>query len=86
MIIAFFTYSLHGVFLMLLVDVDDVIILRTSLHQIDKIKKALHDKFTIKDLNFLKYLLGLEVSRSANGTLITQRKFIVDLLAETGQE
>ena len=36
------------------------------------------------DLGHLRYFLGIEVSRSPKGIFLTQRKYILDLLKETG--
>ncbi|PRQ38173.1 putative RNA-directed DNA polymerase [Rosa chinensis] len=41
-------------------------------------------KFEMKDLGQLKYFLGIEVARSKKGILLSQRKYVLDLLAETG--
>ncbi|XP_022014891.1 uncharacterized mitochondrial protein AtMg00810-like [Helianthus annuus] len=38
----------------------------------------------MKDLRNLKYFLGIEVLRSKRGIFICQRKYVADLLAETG--
>ena len=38
----------------------------------------------MKDLGQLKYFLGIEVARSKNGVLLSQRKYVLDLLTETG--
>ena len=38
----------------------------------------------LKDLGNLKYFLGSEVRRSRKEIFISQRKYIPDLLAETG--
>ena len=38
----------------------------------------------MKDLGQLKYFLGIEVSRSKMGICLSQRKYVLDLLAETG--
>ena len=37
----------------------------------------------MKDFGKLKYMLGIEVLRSNEGIFISQRKYILDLLAET---
>ena len=42
----------------------------------------MHSKFTIKDLGLVRYFLGLEVLRSAHGTLLNQRKYVSDLLVD----
>ena len=41
-------------------------------------------EFEVKDLRTLKYFLGMEVPRSKKGISISQRKFTLDLLEETG--
>lgn len=38
----------------------------------------------MKDLGNLEYFLGIEVLRSKKGIFINQRKYIMDLLAQTG--
>ncbi|KAM1986928.1 hypothetical protein ACFX15_034261 [Malus domestica] len=38
----------------------------------------------MKDLGGLKYFLGIEVARSRDGIYLSQRKYVLDLLAETG--
>uniref|UniRef100_A0A3Q7IYB3 Reverse transcriptase Ty1/copia-type domain-containing protein n=1 Tax=Solanum lycopersicum TaxID=4081 RepID=A0A3Q7IYB3_SOLLC len=43
------------------------------------------DIFHIKDLGQLKYFLGIKVSRSKKGIFLFQRKYILDLLLETGK-
>jgi len=41
-------------------------------------------EFEIKDLSILKYFLGIEVAYSKAGIFLSQRKYVLDLLAETG--
>ncbi|CAL8167743.1 unnamed protein product [Prunus armeniaca] len=38
----------------------------------------------MKDLGSLKYFLGVEVTRSKHGLFLSQRKYVMDLLANTG--
>ena len=42
-------------------------------------------KFEIKELGKLQYFLGIEVSYSRQGIFISQRKYVTDLLEETGK-
>ncbi|KAL0557194.1 hypothetical protein IC582_005712 [Cucumis melo] len=42
------------------------------------------DEFEIKDLENLKYFLGMKVARSKEGISVSQRKYTLDLLTETG--
>ncbi|KAA0035040.1 putative mitochondrial protein [Cucumis melo var. makuwa] len=42
------------------------------------------DEFQIKDLENLKYFFGMEVARSKEGISVSQRKYTLDLLVETG--
>nr|XP_016505430.1 PREDICTED: uncharacterized mitochondrial protein AtMg00810-like [Nicotiana tabacum] len=51
---------------------------------ISRLKKLLAYEFEIKDLGKLQYFLGIEAARSKRGIFISQRKYILDLLKETG--
>lgn len=44
---------------------------------------VLATEFELKDLGQLRYFLGIKVSRSQRGITICQRKYVLDLLAET---
>ncbi|RVW48495.1 Retrovirus-related Pol polyprotein from transposon RE1, partial [Vitis vinifera] len=51
---------------------------------IGNLKKLLAREFEIKDLGQLKYFLGMEVGRTKEGIVVTQRKYVLDLLQEIG--
>ena len=47
-------------------------------------KLLLSKEFEIKDLGQLRYFLGMEVARSKHGISVSQRKYTLGLLQETG--
>jgi len=49
------------------------------------LKERLATQFEMKDLGKLKYILGIEVACSRQGIFFSQRKYILDLLKETGK-
>ena len=48
------------------------------------LQEHLAREFKMKDLGELKYFLGIEVSRSKKGIFLSQIKYALDLLNETG--
>jgi Reverse transcriptase (RNA-dependent DNA polymerase) len=68
-----------------LVYVDDIIVTGSNQIEIDCVKKYLKQKFEIKDLGKLKYFLGIEIAHSKKWLFISQRKYVLDLLQETGK-
>ncbi|KAK4380821.1 Retrovirus-related Pol polyprotein from transposon RE2 [Sesamum angolense] len=75
-----FTLRKDSLFLALIVYVDDVLLTGNSLDDLNAVKSYLDDLFTIKDLSNAKYFLGLELARSAQGTYVTQRKYLQDII------
>lgn len=49
-----------------------------------RLKQCLVKEFEIKDLGQLRYFLGMEIARSKKGIVVSQRKYTLDLLKETG--
>ena len=68
-----------------LIYVDDIIITGDDVEGIRRTKEGLRSSFDIKDLGELKYFLGIEMTREPKGMFISQRKYVMDLLKETGK-
>jgi hypothetical protein len=68
----------------LAVYVDDIIITGDDTLEIAQLKKNLSKEFEVKDLGQLRYFLGIEIARSPRGIVLSQRKYVLDLLNETG--
>ena len=68
----------------LIVYVDDMIVTGNDLEERKTLQEHLAREFEMKDLGELKYFLGIEVSRSKKGIFLSQRKYALDLLNETG--
>ncbi|XP_019176341.1 PREDICTED: uncharacterized protein LOC109171741 [Ipomoea nil] len=79
-----FTKGKGSSFVALLVYVDDIVVASSDLNLIKQIKVQLNDSFQIKDLGSLKYFLGLEIARQKKGVAVSQRKYALELLEETG--
>ncbi|CAH9072350.1 unnamed protein product [Cuscuta epithymum] len=79
-----FIYRQGSTYTAALIYVDDVVLAGNDLTHISQIKHYLHEQFTIKDLGPLKYFLGIEVARSSSGIVLSQRKYALDILQESG--
>ncbi|KAL0553695.1 hypothetical protein IC582_007597 [Cucumis melo] len=76
--------SKTGKIAILIVYVDDIVLTGDDQTKISQLKQRMGDEFEIKDLENLKYFLGMEVARSKEGISVSQRKYTLDLLTETG--
>lgn len=47
-------------------------------------KQVLQNNFKIKDLGSLRYFLGIEFSRNAEGILMHQRKYALEIISDLG--
>ena len=80
-----FTRVQVNVIVVILIYVDDILVASNNLQEIKDFKVFLHEQFKLKALGPPKYFLGLEVARTSKGISLCQRKYTLDLLAETGQ-
>ncbi|XP_010531643.1 PREDICTED: uncharacterized protein LOC104807900 [Tarenaya hassleriana] len=76
-----FILHMGPVQLFVLVYVDDLIITGSCSTHLEKFISDLAARFFLKDLGMLSYFLGVEASRSDTGILLTQRKYIGDILS-----
>jgi len=60
------------------------ILLGNSFSDMQHVTQFLDKAFKTKDLRTLKYILGLEVAQSCTGIHVSQQKYALDILVETG--
>ncbi|KAA0035041.1 Cysteine-rich RLK (receptor-like protein kinase) 8 [Cucumis melo var. makuwa] len=70
----------------LIVYADDIVLIGDDQTEISQLKQRMSDEFEIKDLENLKYLLEMEVAKSKEGISVSQRKYTLDLLTNTGTD
>ena len=73
-----------GKITILLVYVDDIIVTLSDEEKKLRLKTQLTQEFKMKEVGKLKYFLKIEVAYSKQGIFISQQKYILDLLKETG--
>lgn len=74
----------NGLITFLIIYVDDMIITGNDKTETGDLKRRLFREFEMKDLGNLKYFLRIEVLRSKLRIFISQRKYIIDMLAKVG--
>lgn len=74
----------HSGTIVLIVYLDDILLSGDDSAGIVDLKRYLGQQFHTKDLGALRYFLGIEVARSSRGISLFQRKYVLDLLSETG--
>ncbi|KAK1555457.1 hypothetical protein Q3G72_026733 [Acer saccharum] len=76
-----FVLKFGGTLLYLLIYVDDIILTGNNTARVDQFVDTLAQRFSLKDLSTLSYFLGVEVVPHKSGLLLSQRRYIMDLLA-----
>lgn len=74
----------NGKITILIVYVDDIILTGDDKEEMERLKRKLVLEFDMKDLGNLRYFLGMEVAGNKTGISVTQRKYMMNLLKETG--
>nr|GEV50301.1 DNA helicase INO80 isoform X2 [Tanacetum cinerariifolium] len=79
-----FIYSRGDTLLYILVYVDDIIVTGNNKGTIDNIICQLGSAFALKDLGSLNYFLGIEIVPHVSDVLLSQKKYILELLQSAG--
>ena len=81
----FIKHGAEGKVAILIVYVDDIIITSNDETEIQHLEDHLATSFDIKALGLLTYFLGIEVAYSKSGIVLSQYKYVLDLLKDTGK-
>lgn len=79
----FFIHT-HSTVTLILVYVDDLLFSGNCMSSIQSLKAMLAQTFHMKDMGDLRYFLGIEISRSAEGIFMCQKKYANDIIVEFG--
>ncbi|GKA85304.1 putative RNA-directed DNA polymerase [Tanacetum coccineum] len=79
-----FIYLRGDTLLYILVYVDGIIVIGNNKGTIDNIICQLGSAFALKDLGPLNYFLGIEIVPHVSGILLSQKKYILELLQSAG--
>lgn len=59
---------------------------RNNVDQLNRFVLSFSQRFSLKDLGTLSYFLGIEATHSPKGLLLTQKRYIADLLHRTNMK
>jgi hypothetical protein len=82
--VSLFIYKNGSQLAYLLLYVNDIILMTSSLELLHSITTRLHSEFAMTDLGDLSYFLGIFVTRSPDGLHLSQRQYALDLLKRAG--
>ena len=80
----FYYHTSTRQYIYLIVYEDDIVITGSDQEGVQKLKQHLFNHFQTKDLGKLKYFLGIKVAQFNSEVVISQRKYTLDILADTG--
>jgi hypothetical protein len=81
--VSLFIFNKANLHIYMLIYVDDIIIISSSPTATKKLLLQLQEDFAVKDLGYLHYFLGIEVAHYPDRLVLSQHKYIRDLLAKT---
>nr|XP_016510923.1 PREDICTED: uncharacterized protein LOC107828175 [Nicotiana tabacum] len=79
-----FIREANGDAVIILMYLDDLLITGNNDKSLHDTRTQLQKKFKMKDLGELKNFLAIEFARSKEGILMFQRKYVLELMSETG--
>jgi hypothetical protein len=79
-----FIYRKGRVQMYLLVYVNDIIVVGSSDQAVHALLSDLRVDFGLKDIGTLSYFLGIEVKKCVDGIVLTQAKYMMDILKRVG--
>ncbi|KAD3067191.1 hypothetical protein E3N88_35071 [Mikania micrantha] len=79
-----FVYSSRGTLLYMLVYVDDIILIGNDSQELDRVVQSLNRSFAVQDMGPLSYFLGIEILPQGLDLLLSQKKYILELLERAG--
>ncbi|XP_019170412.1 PREDICTED: uncharacterized protein LOC109165898 [Ipomoea nil] len=82
--VSLFYYTAGGARVFLLVYVDDIIMMGTDATLVTTLLGRLASTFKIRDLGSPRFFLGIETVPFDNGLLLSQRRYMTDLLGRSG--
>ena len=80
----FYKHAQERKITILVIYVDDIIITGSDMEERIRLEQTLMNEFAITKVGRMKYFLGIEVAYSKNGIILSQQKYILDLLTDTG--
>ncbi len=75
-----FFYNKGDLIIFVLIYVDDIIVTSSRQEAVPALLQDLQKEFALKDLGDLHYFLGIEVTKVSGGIVLTQDKYVNDLL------
>jgi len=79
-----FIYSDGHDLIYLLVYVDDLLLTGNNSTLLRHLITLLNSEFKIRDLGFVHYFLGIEVTKTAMGLMLSQHKYALDIIQRAG--